>query len=286
MSQAQGIEFTGRLPENLPGNGRENVPEAPVADLDLEPRVAGLEPEPRVAGLEPESRAAGLEPGPRAAYPERYPEREAPATDSEHEPPQAEMPHPRAAGSPLQMGASRRQPMPAENGAGGRIKPPEPGRALSGATPAATAEPSSLQRIVNVVRAALPIVQRLLPLLDGNIATGISNLIAPPAQPPAPLAPKIDLAPIEDRVAELRIQHRGLRDQIMEQNTSLKRVEDQLDMVREATDRNTLEQQELLEDLKAFGNKVKLVAIITLGLVFLGIAVNLYLVFRIKSIFP
>jgi len=40
-----------------------------------------------------------------------------------------------------------------------------------------------------------------------------------------------------------------------EQNSSLKRVEDQLEMVREATDRNTLEQQELLEDLKAVGQQ-------------------------------
>ncbi len=270
MSQAQSFEFTDRLPEN----GPVRVPEPQTADPELEARAAELEPAMRVT--EPESEAPAADS-----------EQETPALDSEHEAPQAETARPRAVGSPLQMGASRRPPMPAGNGAGDRLKSPPPGRSLSGATPATTAEPSSLQRIVNVVRAALPIVQRLLPLLDGNLATGISNLMTPtPARPPAPPAPKIDLAPIEDRVAELRIQHRGLRDQIMEQSTSLKRVEDQLDMVREATDRNTLEQQELLEDLKAFGNKVKLVAIITLGLVIVGVAVNLYLIFRIKSIFP
>ena len=48
-----------------------------------------------------------------------------------------------------------------------------------------------------------------------------------------------------------------------EQNTLLKRVEDQLEKVREATNRNTLEQKELQEDLKAFGKKIKIVAFIS-----------------------
>ena len=84
----------------------------------------------------------------------------------------------------------------------------------------------------------------------------------------------------------LQTQHRELRDQVMEQNTSLKRVEDQLEMVREATDRNTLEQQELLEDLKTFGNKVKLVVIIALGLVAIGFILNLILYLHIQRVLP
>ena len=66
----------------------------------------------------------------------------------------------------------------------------------------------------------------------------------------------MNLVPLEEGLTELQTQHRELRDQVVEQNSSLKRVEDQLDLVREATDRNTLEQQELLEDLKGVGNKV------------------------------
>ena len=72
----------------------------------------------------------------------------------------------------------------------------------------------------------------------------------------------------------------------MEQNTSLKRVEDQLEMVREATDRNTLEQQELLEDLKAFGNKVKMVVIVALGLVAIGFILNLILFLHVQRVLP
>jgi hypothetical protein len=74
----------------------------------------------------------------------------------------------------------------------------------------------------------------------------------------------------------------------MEQNNSLKRVEDQLEMVREATDRNTLEQQELLEALKAFGKKVKIVAIIALMLAAVGflMTVALFVFLHIRRVLP
>ncbi len=202
--------------------------------------------------------------------------------------PRAAAPRPRAIGSPLPMGVSRRQPYSEEQGDGRRLaQAPPPGRALSGGSPAE--EPSSsLQRAMSALRSVLPFVQRILPLLDGNIASAVGNLLAPRPHPPQASAPppKVDLAPIEDGLATLRTQHRELRDQVMEQNTSLKRVEDQLEMVREATDRNTLEQQELLEDLKTFGNKVKMVVIIALGLVAIGILLNLILYLHIQRVLP
>jgi hypothetical protein len=122
---------------------------------------------------------------------------------------------------------------------------------------------------MNALRNVMPLVQRLLPLLEGNVLTAISNVLTPRPQAPPP-PPKVDLAPLESSLAELQTQHRGLREQVMEQNASLKRVEDQLEMVREATDRNTLEQQELLEDLKIFSGKVKVVAVIGIGVLVIG----------------
>ena len=201
------------------------------------------------------------------------------------EPRPAAPPRPRAIGSPLPKGVSRRAHLAAEQGNAGRLaQAPPPGRSLGGSAP--TEEPSSsVQRAVNALRSAMPFVQRLLPLLDGNIASALGNLLAPRPQASAP-APKVDLVPIEDGLNELQTQHRELRDQVMEQNTSLKRVEDQLEMVREATDRNTLEQQELLEDLKTFGNKVKMIVIIALGLVAIGFILNLILYLHIQRVLP
>jgi len=73
---------------------------------------------------------------------------------------------------------------------------------------------------------------------------------------------------------------------VIEQNTSLKRVEDQLDMVREATDRNTLEQQELLEDLKTVGSKINVIALIALGLLAISVLLNLVLYLHIQRVLP
>jgi hypothetical protein len=57
-------------------------------------------------------------------------------------------------------------------------------------------------------------------------------------------------------------------------------------MVREATDRNTLEQQELLEDLKSVSNKVNVVAVIALGLLGISILLNLVLYLHIQRVLP
>lgn len=154
------------------------------------------------------------------------------------------------------------------------MTPPVKGALVS--APAAKAEPpSTLQRAVNVFRAALPYVQRVLPLLDGNVGTVVSNILAPHSQ-----TPPVDLVPMQNGLTKLQTQQLELRNQIQEQNAALKKVEDQLQMVREATDRNTLEQQELLGDLKRVGNKVNVFAWIALSLLLLSLAMNGYLVFH------
>jgi hypothetical protein len=132
---------------------------------------------------------------------------------------------------------------------------------------------------------AVPFVQRILPLLDGNIATVVSNILTPHPLPPPP-APPVDLTPIQDGLNQLQTRHCELREQVLEQNSSLKRVEDQLEMVREATDRNTLEQQELLEDLKSVGNKVNLVAVIAIGLLAISVLLNVLLYMHIQRVLP
>jgi len=197
---------------------------------------------------------------------------------------QAAAPRPRVVGSPLSTGVSRHAPYSAAEAQVKRLTPPPPGRAL-GREPASAEDSSNLQRAVNALRSALPFVQRLLPLLDGNIASTIGNLLQPHPQSHQPAA-KLDLTPIEDGLAELRSQQHSLRLQAVEQSTTLKRVEDQLELVREATDRNTLEQQELLEDLKAYGNKVRIVAILALVLAAVGFFMTLALFLHIQKVLP
>jgi hypothetical protein len=189
-------------------------------------------------------------------------------------------PQPRIIGSPLPVGSARHtisSPAP-----GNRLAAPPPGRALPGSTNGDG--PSGAQRAMNAFRTVMPLVQRLLPLLEGNVLTAISNVLTP--RPQAPPPPTVNLTPFQEGLAELQTQHRGLRDQVMEQNASLKRVEDQLEMVREATDRNTLEQQELLEDLKIFSGKVKVIAAIGIGVLVIGVVLNLILFLHIQRVLP
>jgi len=88
------------------------------------------------------------------------------------------------------------------------------------------------------------------------------------------------------RLKRIQTDHRELRSQIAEQNTSLKRVEDHLELVREATDRNTLEQQELMEDLKSVGTKVNVVTLAVLAMLLASMLLNLILYLHIQRVLP
>ncbi len=144
-----------------------------------------------------------------------------------------------------------------------------------------------MQRAAGILRSALPFLQRLLPLLDGNFATVVGSLLAARANAQAARSSgKVDLAPIEDGLAELRAQQHSLRLEVTEQNLSLKAVEDQLAMVREVASRHMLEQQETLEDLKALGKRVMVIAVIALLLAAAGLAATVALFLRMKKMLP
>jgi hypothetical protein len=185
------------------------------------------------------------------------------------------------------MGGGGRAPLPPEPDEAPRFRPapPPPGRVLTSSAGAEVpSQPvTGFQRAVGALRLAMPFVQRILPLLDGNVATTVANILGPH---PGHAAPPVNLVHIEDGLAELQADHRDLRGQVLEQNSSLKRVEDQLEMVREATDRNTLEQQELMEDLKAVGSKVNIFALFALGLLAVSILLNIVLYMHLRRVLP
>lgn len=177
---------------------------------------------------------------------------------------------PRATGSPLPAGTSPR--------AQEYRSAPPPGRALS-----APQEDNGTQRAMAVLTQAMPFVQKLLPLIDGNFGAAIANMFAARPHPPAP---PVDLTPVNNKVSDLQVQQAELRVQVQEQNTAIKRVEDQLEMVREATERNTLEQSELIEDLKSVGNKVNLFALLLFMMLLVSMLLNLALFLHIKQVLP
>lgn len=190
-------------------------------------------------------------------------------------------PHPRAVGSPLPRGSSRNSAHPPEpiNEPETQLARPQD-RPLPNPAAAPVQRPSGVQRAVNALRNVVPIVHKLLPLLDGNVVTAVTNVLTPQAKPQTP----VDLGPIEDGIMELHVQHVKLRDQVAQQHGSIRRVEGQLERVREATDRNTLEQQELMDDLKKVGRKVNVVAWIALAMLLVSMLLNVALFLRIQHV--
>lgn len=144
---------------------------------------------------------------------------------------------------------------------------------------AAPPHSSKLSRTVHALRATLPFLQRLLPLLDGNIATTVANVLT--AQPARP-APPVDLAPVEQSVTRLQTQNRELRDQVADQNQALKRLEQRLEAVREATDRSTQEQQEIVVSLKNTGKKLRIFAFAALALLIVSMLLDLALYIQME----
>jgi hypothetical protein len=221
---------------------------------------------------------------------------------------------PRPIGSPLQKGnrnrrsqlQSQSQPQPQSDPL--RLsRTPSPASSLPLARPVSATEPdagpaNNMQRAVSAIRLAMPFFQKLLPLLDGHVATAVSNVLTstPPSAPttapapaPAPLQPPahmqhqpLDLSPVHDGIKRLQADQRELRNQIAENNTSLHKVEDRLDMVREATDRNTLEQQEFMEDLKNIGTKVNIVTLVLISLLLVSMLLNLVLYLHMQRVLP
>src|SRR5450631_758800 len=112
--------------------------------------------------------------------------------------------HTRVIGSPLPIGSGGTplQAVPPGDAPQRFIGPPPPGRGLTGPPLGPPLEvPTGVQKALGAVRAALPWVQRILPLLDGNIGMAVSNMLAPHHHAPQPLhpaPPPVDLAPIEE----------------------------------------------------------------------------------------
>jgi hypothetical protein len=207
-------------------------------------------------------RSGGSEPNPRVLSPLRVSTRNA-----------GEGPEASGEDRPSQSAASHDEPFEQVRTGSRTAQAPRP---ISTA-----GRPSGFQRSVGAIRMVIPIVQKVLPLLDGNIASAVANLLMPQHR-----VEPVNLAPLENAVVKLHGENVELRNRMVEQNTMLKRVGDQLDLVKEATERNSIGQQELLDDLNSFRKKVRGFAWAAMVLLVISIAVNVVLFLRVQRIIP
>jgi hypothetical protein len=151
--------------------------------------------------------------------------------------------------------------------------------------------PKLLKRLATVGRAALPIVPHVLPR-EGRIGatvsavTAVSSALAARAAQhtqagqTAPAAPKIDLAPIGDNLDVMRIAQKELRDKVVEQSAMIERVQDQVDILRESSNRLEVEQRELVAELKFFSRWSLVFAVAVSVLLMATVAFEVVLILR------
>jgi len=154
------------------------------------------------------------------------------------------------------------------------ITPPAKALTRQGSRPQ---KPSSFGRAVKMVRAALPVVQKLLPLLEGNIAFAAANFLAPQGQ-------HVDLVPLESAVGRLQAEQRTQRGQIIDQKILLEQVETELATVKAVTEQNAAHQRELAEHLLVTSKKLSRFTWIIVGLLTLSIAFNILILVRMAYI--
>lgn len=143
--------------------------------------------------------------------------------------------------------------------------------------------PSTMEKTVGVLRTILPLAQRFLPLIDGQIGTVVSNLIGPQASP-RQIAQTV--LPLQEGLAQLERQHIELRAQMAGQTAALKVIDEQIGTVRKLTEDIAEEQQNLTDSLKKLSRKVNMVAVAGLVLLTVLVALNVVLFVHIRRIMP
>ena len=101
-------------------------------------------------------------------------------------------------------------------------------------------KPTKLERAIGLARTVLPLVGKMLPLLEGNVVSAATNLLAP-----RPV--EVNLKPLEEAISHLQADQRALSFHTSEQKRALRRLEDEFATLQEAVQKNAEQQAELTE---------------------------------------
>jgi len=137
-------------------------------------------------------------------------------------------------------------------------------------------DPSTLDRVLKVARFVVPVVQRVLPLLDGNIATAAANMLM---SRPAPQV--VDLDPIEKSLDKLKTAQAGLQEQVAAQSSRIKQLSTDLSALQEAAEERNAAISASLATLRK-----RVVILASVGAVLLAgsMAANVYLLLRMQHV--
>jgi hypothetical protein len=166
-------------------------------------------------------------------------------------------------------------------------EPAKQDRIVPGPSPARTAltrsaprqeKPNGFERAIGVVKAVLPIVGKMLPLLEGNVISAASNLLVNRG----PHA--VDLGRLETAIGKLQAAQREQRLSTAEQRDGLKRLEEELAAVQGAVKRNSAEQAEMLEALLSLRKRMSTFMRFVMVLLIVSIGFTVLLCVRLAYI--
>jgi hypothetical protein len=138
---------------------------------------------------------------------------------------------------------------------------------------------SGLQRTASAVRTVVPLLQKMLPLLEGNVISAAANLLAPGLT-----APTVDLAPLDASLAKLRGELAAMEVRDAEHDRAFKRMDEQLETMKDAIERNAHEQQQAAEELSRLRGRLAVVSAIGLGLLLVSIGINSVVFLYVKGL--
>lgn len=141
-------------------------------------------------------------------------------------------------------------------------------------TPTGTSQKGFLG-FIGKVRSTLPIIARVLPLLDSGIASALAPVTS--ALVPQNQSSKA----IERSVADMQSSQRDLRSQVQNQNLQLKRVEEQLVRIREEVDHRNREQLEKIEEIRSSTRTAKIIGVFVLLLLLVVLGLQGWILFRL-----
>lgn len=203
-----------------------------VSEFEASGSLSPLRPKIRYANYDsPEAQVRKVEPPHNQPSPRSEATRQAEILPRRDGPPriqEAPFPIPAAPGSPAQPALSSNP----------RPDPSMPSTALARPTPR---KPSKFERAMGVARTVLPIVGKMLPLLEGNVVGAASNLFAN-----RPMH-EVDLKPLEESISRLQSEHRALAFHSGEQKRALQRLEDDFATLQDAVQKSAADQAELIE---------------------------------------
>jgi len=125
-----------------------------------------------------------------------------------------------------------------------------PATALARTTPAAH-KPTRFERAMGMAKTVVPLVGKMLPLLEGNVVGAAANLLSNRS------IQEVNLKPLEEAIARLQTEQRGLTFHTSEQKRALRILEEDFGELKEAVQKNAADQAELIEGVAKLAKRTQ-----------------------------